>query len=63
MPTNTELQHIPIIKTPSLDTAALQFALWCVARATVGNGAATIDPLADRATKELERLIAGQEAP
>lgn len=43
---------------PSIDSAALQFALFCVQRERDRlSKTAIIDPMADRAMAELERLI------
>lgn len=43
---------------PPIDSAALQFALYCVQRERERlSKTAIIDPMADRAMTELERLI------
>jgi hypothetical protein len=52
-----QLQRIPTIPKP-VDSAALQFALHCVQLQSERNaGSAVVDPMADRAMAELERLI------
>lgn len=58
MTNQNELQHIPIQAGHAIDSAALQFALYCVQRERERlSKTAIIDPMADRAMTELERLI------